>query len=211
MSRLFVIVIVLIFGVWPSCNRRNGPLRPTLPRVSQVVNELAECPATLRVNEGFSKDGKHITKIRAALSETLRFVARNSACAAWLGGIDEVEELICDLVHHDLVGHSTFDPTLAAFVGIGCTDLRPGSAALVANRSGAFFNSGYTVGGFEGNTMKARVHILLHELAHLMSAPGLAHLMSAPGFKADYRNPQASADNDELVRTHCTGALGRVR
>ncbi len=56
--------------------------------------------------------------------------------------------------------------------------------------------------GIPGGTSKAQVFVILHELAHAVSAKG---------FEDDFRNSDAGKRNDDRINDHCRKTLGEVK
>ena len=87
-----------------------------------------------------------------------------------------------------------------AFTGIGGTNVPAGTAAIVFNDNGAFSSGSTTTGNgtIAGNTKRARVFLMLHELAHSMGAAG---------FMSDRGNDTAGKLNNDLIFKNCQGML----
>ncbi len=80
----------------------------------------------------------------------------------------------------------------------------PLTAAFTVNSNGAFFNGLFTVGAraYKGNTLMAQAAILIHELAHIISASG---------FQSDFGNAKAGSANDNLVNKNCGKLIEGLR
>jgi RHS repeat-associated protein len=146
-----------------------------------------------------SKSGSNYSKVVS----TLQWIAANidPTCLAFLqSGGGNLATSVNDLTDNSLLAVANFTSTIAAFTGIGGTDLPAGTAAIVVNNAGAFFNSGFTVDGgqYTGGTVQADVFIMLHELGHLLNANG---------FQSDYGNSKAGQSNDNLISTNCSATL----
>jgi RHS repeat-associated protein len=118
-------------------------------------------------------------------------------CLAFLqSGGGNLSGYVNDLIDNQLLAVANFTSTIAAFTGTGGTDIPAGTAAIVVNNNGAFFDSDFAVdhGRYKGGTKQADVFILLHELGHALSASG---------FQADYNNPKAGQANDKLIDQNC--------
>jgi len=77
------------------------------------------------------------------------------------------------------------------------------------NDNGAFFSAfdrsstkELFDGPYRGGTSQARVRILVHELAHLVSAKG---------FKHDLLDDVAKVDNERMVQTNCGPLVGGIQ
>jgi len=79
---------------------------------------------------------------------------------------------------------------------------------MVFNSNSAFFNGGLSQvfkvnnGKITGGTAKAQTFIILHELAHALSASG---------FKNDLNNPQAGKENDNAIDKNCGKTFGNMK
>jgi RHS repeat-associated protein len=84
-----------------------------------------------------------------------------------------------------------------AMTGVGANQV-----GIALNQQGAFFSSSVTTnnGRISGNTDRARVFILIHELAHFNQVPG---------FLSDRGNPGAGTSNNSTINEHCRRTLGR--
>lgn len=197
-----------------SCSRRSSVASLSASEVLKVRVDFSKPPETANpdtpIDQAVEKtlhrletdpSDRHSLKIYQALQNMLNLLEGDSTCADFLGGIDVVKTEVGKLAKYNLVGHSKFDSRLAAFVGIGGTDLEDGSAVLVINRAAAFFRPGTYVSGLPGNTARVRLHILLHEMAHILGAKG---------FKSDYGSAQAVAANDKMIASKCAASLGSL-
>ena len=97
-----------------------------------------------------------------------------------------------------------FTTKIAAFNSSAATTLPPGTAPITVNGTGAFFSNRFTVdqGNLTGGSARAQVFILLHELAHALSAEG---------FQPDLNKAEAGKANDKLIDTNCKKTLGEFR
>ncbi len=91
------------------------------------------------------------------------------------------------------------------------------------NRKGAFFQTFYSLaahnppkqhkeGPYAGTSMRARLTIALHELAHLLQDPGPVSVTTVPGFVRDGGDPtgQLSQKNSQLILTKCKVMIERT-
>jgi RHS repeat-associated protein len=154
-----------------------------------------------------AKDGEEYFQVMAAFNRTLANL--DADCEKFLNsGGGDVRNAISDLFAEDMVAVGTAPSAIAAFTGTGGTDIPAGYAAMVFNRSSAFFYGGlastFTInnGKIKGGTAKAQSFIILHELAHLVSARG---------FGADYGKPDVGKSNDNLIDTKCKKTLESIR
>ncbi len=121
-----------------------------------------------------STEGPNEQVIDAAAQSLVAFIDPN--CLSWLqsGGVNLGQE-VSGLLGYGLIGHGTItttQPNSVVNAVEGPSDA-PGFA-IVINDNGAFFNKNVTtdVGQLQGNTIAARIFILIHELAHSMEVPG---------------------------------------
>jgi RHS repeat-associated protein len=153
--------------------------------------------------KNLSKSGENQGMIENTLRWLDAALAEDTDCAGWLEG---ARDYIGDLLGASLIahGHVVNRSSIAAFTGTGNTDVPPGYAAMVVNDEGAFFRSGFSVanGSISGGTELARVFILLHELAHGVTAKD---------FENDYNSRPAGNRNDARVLSNCKKTLDRVR
>jgi hypothetical protein len=111
------------------------------------------------------------------------------------GGAISVGRWMRDLVRHDYLAVGRILPdtsgrVIAAFVGVGNTDVPSGYAALIVNSDGAFFRKDQIVAGVQGASDEARLRILLHEAGHGCESPHM---------RPDFHDPVAQARNDANV------------
>ena len=126
-------------------------------------------------------------------------------CLSFLqSGGQNLQDYVSALLANSLLAVGSFTPNLAAFTGTGGTNLAPGTAAIVVNTNGAFFNSGFVVdlGTIQGGTTEADVFILLHELGHALGANG---------FQPDLNNTAAGNSNDKLINKNCQNTLNEFK
>lgn len=156
-------------------------------------------------------------KIKTALDADSS--SQQPTCSAWLqgGGITGSAIIQTLLIGSDPAhptnnfGHGVFNTTtIAAVTGIQNRDGSfigvPNNFAITVNDIGAFFNAGdndghsYFVGKreYSGNTLRAQATILIHELAHVLSASG---------FQADAGIPKAGKATDGLVDKNCRNLI----
>jgi hypothetical protein len=162
---------------------------------------------TLQV-DNFSSTGPNQSTINNVLQKIVTALQSNSSCSNWLqgpqlNGLTYVQQL---LQTNSLVGHGTFDVSVAAFTGVlGSTGV-PDGTALTVNDKSAFFLAGdgngatYSSGvrNYPGGQLKAQATILIHETAH-----GIA----APGFQHDNGIPKAEKSNNKLVDKYCRSLI----
>jgi RHS repeat-associated protein len=141
---------------------------------------------------------------------TLSWILQNidPKCAGYLTGVSKA---ITDLMSSPigpLIGHATMDPGIGAVTGGAVV-----GQAITVNDASAFFigqfsnSSGqpmmHTAGGYDGNTGKARVFILLHELGHFTNANSFA--ADHTGNKK--KDAQAERNNNKLIHQNCKATL----
>jgi hypothetical protein len=120
---------------------------------------------------------------------------------------NKLTSLLGDPTNEDsvLIGHGTFSANRIVNAVVGSdfnyvnSNMPPG-LIMGINDAGAFFKSipGSNVGGYTGGIFQAQVFIILHEMAHYLSATGMV---------SDFGNSTAVAANDALVNQHCKGTL----
>jgi hypothetical protein len=162
---------------------------------------------TLQVTN-FSSTGPNQIAINNVLQKIVNALPSNSSCSNWLqgsqlSGLTYIQQL---LQTNSLVGHGTFDVSVAAFTGVlGSTGVPDGTALTVNDKSsfflagdgnGATYSSG--VRNYPGGQLKAQATILIHETAH-----GIA----APGFQHDNGIPKAEKANNTLVDKNCRSLI----
>ena len=88
-------------------------------------------------------------------------------------------------------------PVAGAPIINGVTGAAVPALAIVVNDGGAFFNGSGTTdnGKISGNSLKAQVFILIHELAHANSVPK---------FASDANSLAAGAANNQMIEDHCS-------
>jgi hypothetical protein len=183
-----------------------GPVYIT-PWILQAWGGL---PPFLNIND-FSKTGENQDAIVGALNQV--YSELDDRCANFLGGRANVEAYMSLLYGHDLIGHGTFHPALAAgrnvsvtnaITGGNGTNIPAGSAgaAITFNDAGAFFNSDYSTnnGRIAGNTDKARAFLWLHELGHGMNV-----------LAQDLGNELAGRANNNLINDNCKDTLNKFK
>jgi len=154
-----------------------------------------------------TKAGAQYDAVQMAFARTLAFL--DADCEKFLnsGGLN-VRDYVSDLFAYDLVAVGSAPSAIAAFTNIGGTDVPEGYAAMVFNSNSAFFNGGLSQvfkvnnGKITGGTAKAQTFIILHELAHALSASG---------FKNDLNNPQAGKENDNAIDKNCGKTFGNMK
>lgn len=149
-------------------------------------------------------------------------------CANWLSRISSAIDVLMSGNNGPVIGYGTFGvvqvrkdhlrlPSPAAFTGGNASPTQaspqpttnaPVGYGMVVNAVGPFFAGNFTnsqgqtsalsAGGYAGNTGSVRAFILLHELAHLLSARG---------FQPDLGKPKVGQQNDKLVHDNCKGTL----
>jgi hypothetical protein len=135
------------------------------------------------------------------------------ACQAWLQGPGgNASPLIQALLDTNHFGHGTFNtPDTLAFVGTtlpnGMSVGVPAEFAVTVADNNLFFQAGngaIAVGRrkYSGNTLRGQAAILVHELAHMVGAPGFQH---------DFGLPKNGAANDALVDTNCRTLIEGIR
>ena len=184
--------LALMFG---GCRPHPLPLDPLdasgggVPRLLTVRN--------------VQKSGKEYNTVAKTLQNILDSI--DPDCLAYLqSGGNNLSDYVAGLLSNSLLAVADFAANLAAFTGTFGTDLAPGTAAIVVNNNGAFFNGDYTVdqGAIQGGTAKADVFIMLHELGHALGANE---------FQNDYNNIQAGHANDQLIQQHCQRTLSQFQ
>jgi len=157
------------------------PLQPLRP-----INELKNIATNL--------DPKCAGWLTSGLPAAQALAAVRSIISGLIdtGGTPYVAVGQFDSASNSLVAFTNVDPAMA--------NVPVGYASITVNTSGAFFNSAYTVGpeSFVGGTGQAQAAILIHELAHLLGAPG---------FQPDLNNAAAGKSNDNLVNTNCAQTI----
>jgi RHS repeat-associated protein len=148
----------------------------------------------------------HVTKIAKSGSNYDAVVKRLNQISAGIdpdcekflesGGNGSSSSYINGLLSASLLAVANFTSSIAAITGTGGTDVPAGTAAIIVNNNGAFFDGDYVVenGMYKGGTGQAQIAILLHELAHALGATG---------FQSDYNNPSAGKSNDMLINQNC--------
>jgi RHS repeat-associated protein len=146
-----------------------------------------------------------VANIFEDISDVIGSVDPNCLTFLQSGG-ENLESYISSLISNNLLAVGNVSPnSIAAFTGVGGTNLSPGQAAIVVNNNGAFFNSGYTVGDrkYQGGTIQADVFIVLHELGHALGANGF--LADGPSSNLTQRQAAANGNhNDQLIQNNCS-------
>jgi uncharacterized protein RhaS with RHS repeats len=154
----------------------------------------------------FTTSGKKAQTVQNDLRWLQQAIAQNSDCAKWLMGSTLAINYILDVPGSGATaitaGVGSFTSSINGFAGTAGTNLTPGSALITINLNGAFFNSGpstsvgYGIPSWiTGGSNAAQAEILLHELAHDLSAAG---------FLNDDANSTANqTTNNSLVLQNC--------
>ena len=169
------------------------------PPPSPGGGDSGEDPAATLQVSNLSKSGANYNKVASTLQGIVSNI--DPKCLTFLqSGGENLSEYVNELLDNQLLAVADFTSTIGAFTGTGGTDIPAGTASIVVNNTGAFFNSGFTVdaGKYQGGTVKADVFILLHELGHALGATG---------FQADYNNSAAGKSNDKLIGSNCSATL----
>ena len=172
----------------------------------------------------FSQTGPNQTTIIGTLQKLQTLLPSYNSCNNWLQGGGTFTgqsglQQIRDLLSGNFFGHGIINrETIPAYdIGAFSGSLNPGKTPVpglpenpapvfTVNDIGAFFNSTdnqarqLPVGkrNYAGNSVRAQLFILLHELAHQITVSG---------FQPDFGNPKAGRANDELVDTYCRGLI----
>jgi len=157
-----------------------------------------------------SKSGPNQDRIRTVTNWIIENVDQD--CAQWLSGLGrELTSILGDPTNEDsvLIGHGTFSANRIVNAVVGSdfnyvnSNMPPGIIVGI-NDDGAFFKSisGYNVGGYTGGTSQAQAFIILHEMAHYLSAAGMV---------SDFGNSTAVAANDALVNQKCGRTLNAAK
>jgi RHS repeat-associated protein len=149
------------------------------------------------------KSGKQYDQVEGFLQAILKSIDQDCLNFLQSGGYS-LGDYVSALLSNNLLAVANFSGSIAAFTNTGGTNLAPGTAAIVVNNNGAFFNSGDTVdqGQLRGDTPEADVFILLHELGHALSAEN---------FQNDLNSSAAGAKNDSLIQQHCQSTLNKFK
>ena len=133
-------------------------------------------------------------------------------CAKWLAGSSVAINLALDVPGSGgtmmAVGVGTFNSnTVNALASSPKGSNLPAGMLITVNANGAFFNSGpsssvgYGIPSWiQGGTSAAQVEILLHELAHLVSA---ANFLDDGPLANGSPNVDAQTTNNKLVMHNC--------
>ena len=173
----------------------------------------------------FSKLGPNQDAITNALQRIATALPLYTSCNNWLqgagtnqgtSGLKEVSDLLSFTAfgHASVNSGTTLSYTIGAFSGSQNPDGTPvaglpAGIAMTVNDVGAFFNQAgnhgrpFLVGDpqYKGSSPQAQATILLHEVAHQITASGFQ-----PDF-CDGCNPKAGQQNDHLVNINCKGLI----
>lgn len=172
----------------------------------------------------FSQTGTNQTTIINTLQKIQTALPSYDSCNGWLQGAGSFQGLsgiqqIQNLLSGNYFGHGTVNrgtkpaPDISAFSASLNPDGKPvpglpenPAPVFTVNDIGAFFNAADTQGrqfvvgtrDYAGNTVRAQLAILLHELAHQITVSG---------FQNDFGIPKAGKANDKLVDTNCRALI----
>jgi hypothetical protein len=167
----------------------------------------------------YSRTGPNEQLVASVLSK-ISAQALTGDCGSWLTGNDFNASQFISAIMGSGPSDYTFgtanfsgsgSATTAAFVGNANSDGSPvpglpTNSSITVNNNGAFFNSGYSIGGlgvsYVGGTLQAQAFILIHELAHEVGAAGM---------QPDAGNPSAETNNNNLVQQHCGSQMSGLQ
>jgi hypothetical protein len=151
-----------------------------------------------------SSEGPNEQAIDAAAQSLVAFIDPNRL--SWLqSGGGNLGQYVSALLGYGLIGHGTItttQPNSVVNAVEGPSDA-PGFA-IVINDNGAFFNKNVTtdIGQLQGNTIAARIFILIHEFAHSMEVPG---------FVPDGSSQALVNQNDQLIQKNCSKTISEFK
>lgn len=125
-------------------------------------------------------------------------------CENWLTGgtVKDLEDLFDSAMSIIGSADTIKDTRNPDIVANGITGVGANQVGIALNKQGAFFNADVTTnnGRISGNTDRARVFILIHELAHFNQVPG---------FQSDRGNAKAGTGNNNMIQKYCGTTLKR--
>jgi hypothetical protein len=164
----------------------------------------------------FSQSGPNQTAIETELRALQNLIPADASCSSWLQGTGDnqgidAKQYIDAMFQFHAIGHGSFgswEPD--AFTG--ASQVEPPGILLTVNDDGGFFKPTDYFGGplnegprsYQGGTQRARDLILIHEMAHGITAKGFQH---------DYENGAAKMgiikENNKLVDKNCRKLIER--
>jgi len=171
----------------------------------------------------FSRSGTNQDVTTSALQKIAVALPTSNGCNAWLQGAGVNQgrsglQQIQEMVSANLYAHGTINIGANAAYGIvafsGTSNLDgtaipgipAGEAVFIVNDVGGFYNAtdnaghNFTVGhrSYAGNTLRAQLAALVHEVAHQITVSD---------FQSDFAIPKAGKSNDGLVDANCRGLI----
>ncbi len=159
----------------------------------------------LFIINNLQKSGKTYDDVWNRLMDIRRDIQEDEKCLKFLnsGGQNAVRT-IGDYFSNGLLATGTFERANIAAINstMGSSISQPGYAAIIVNDVGAYNSSRYRLnrGSIVGGTERAKVFILLHELAHSLEAKD---------FKSDLDKPSVGDENDKLLSVNCEKTIGK--
>jgi hypothetical protein len=220
-SDLLSVLYDLSSSFWPILGGNYSGNETAYALVRAFQDNVVD-PDVIVTNPSQSDPNQQI--ITGVLNKILQALSPGSSygsCSAWLTGASTTtvsQYISLALLVPPRYGHGVFNNVrTAAISGITNEDGTPTGVptnyVFTVNDQSVFFKANlgdknFTVGPrqYPGNTLKAQLTILIHELAHQMNSAG-----GAAGFKDDAGKPEIGRANDKLVDDNCRTLIEGLR